>query len=138
MESPELSISVGELIGVPRVTLRGAMASWHDEAVGGVLTALRDQATTSLVLDIANLEFVGVDGASALIRVLRSIGPEMCVHVVASGAPVRILARAEFGPCIKLYSSTDEIAEYLSPSDYPLTSRWMAQEADDTQLPLAA
>lgn len=138
MESPELSISVGDLIGVPRVTLRGAMDAWHDEAVSGVLTAFRDQASTSLVLDIANLVFAGMNGATSMVNVLRALGPQMSVHVVASGSPARVLNRAELGPSVKLYASTDELAEYLTPGEPPLTSRWLPQAADDNELPLAA
>ena len=138
MESSELSISVGELIGVPRVTLRGCMDGWHDQAVLGVLTGFADQDATSLVLDIAGLIFAGPDGVTAMVNTLRSVGPGMCVHVVASAAIAATLRRAAFGPAVRLYSSTDEIAEYLSPAEELLTSRWIARSAEDEEMPLAA
>lgn len=138
MENPELSISVGDLIGVPKVTLRGCMDGWHDQALSGVLTGFRDQGTTSLVLDLASLSFAGTDGATAMINVLRSLGSEICVHMVASSAHANMLRRAELGPSIKLYSSTDEIAEYLPPHEQVFTSRWMASKGEDTEMPLAA
>jgi hypothetical protein len=138
MESPELSISVGELIGVPRVTMRGCMDGWHDQAVKGVLEGFRDQGTTSVVLDIAGMTFGGIDGATGMINALRALGPEMCVHVVASGGPRGILQRAALAPSIRLYSSTDEIAEYISSTEEFLTSRWTAQDSGDEELPLAA
>jgi len=138
MESPELSISVGELIGVPRVTLRGCMDGWHDQAVTGILAGFQDQEATSLVLDIAGLMFAGPEGMAAMIGGLRSIGPGMCVHVVAPAAVAATLRRAAFGPSVRLYSSTDEIAQYLSPAEELLTSRWMARGTEDEQLPLAA
>ena len=138
MESPELSISVGELIGIPRVTLRGSMDGWHDQAISGVLMSFRDQGTTSLVFDIVGLSFCGMDGASAMIKVLRSLGPQICVHVLASGAPSGILNRAELGQCIRLYSTTDEIANHLIPGEEYFTSRWTAQGTDDIEQPLAA
>lgn len=138
MESPELSISVGDLIGVPKVTLRGCMDSWHDQAVSGVLTAFRDQQATSLVLDLAGLSFAGAEGATSMVNVLRSLGPEMCVHVVASGAPATVLGRAGLGPSVRLYSSTDEIAEYLPPEEQFLTSRWLTSESQDLEMPFAA
>ncbi len=59
MECAELSIAVDEQIGVPKVTLRGHMDSWHDQAMSGVLTGFREQGATSLVLDIAGLRFAG-------------------------------------------------------------------------------
>lgn len=138
MESQELLISVGDLIGVPKVTLRGNMDSWHDQAMSGVLTGFRDQGTTSLVLDIAGLNFAGVNGATSMVNALRSLGPEMCVHVVTSVVSARILGKAELGPSIRLYSSTDELAEYIAPIDEDLTSRWMASRSEDSELPLAA
>ena len=138
MESPELSISVGDLIGVPKVTMRGAMDGWHDQAVLGVLTSFRDQGTTSLVLDLASLTFAGIDGATSLVTVLRGLGPEIRVHVVAPAAISGILAKAGLGPCVRLYSSTDEIAEYLPTREEFLTSRWMAAKSEDSEMPLAA
>ncbi len=115
MESPELSISVGELIGIPKVSVRGYVDSWHDQAILGVLAGLRDQGITSMVLDLAGMSFVGTDGASGLIGVLRSVGPAMCVHVVGSSIVLSILNRAGFNPSIRLYSSTDEIRGVYYP-----------------------
>lgn len=138
MECCELSISVGNLLGVPKVTLRGSMDSWHDQVVSGVLTGFRDEGTTSLVLDIAALSLCGVGGATSLVNALRSVGPEMGIHVVVSGSAANILDKAKLGPSVRLYSSTDELAEYISPAKECLTSRWMAPSADDSQLPLAA
>jgi hypothetical protein len=138
MTSSELSISVGEIIGVPRVTLRGSMDGWHDQAVSGVLNGFRDQESTSLVLDIAGLTFAGAEGMTAMISVLRCIGPSMCVHLVAPAVVGATLRHAELGSAVRLYSSTDEIAHYLSPIDELLTSRWLAAGTQDEELPLAA
>jgi anti-anti-sigma regulatory factor len=138
MENPELSISVGELIGIPRVTLRGIMDGWHDQAVLGILSGYQEEGTGSIVLDLAGLRFAGADGATAIVNVLRSIGPGMCVHVVAPPSGRNMLELAKFGPCIKLYSSTDEIAEYVSPNEELLTSRWLSAATEDEELPLAA
>lgn len=138
MESPDLSIAVGELIGVPRVAVRGSMDGWHDQAIRGVLEGFRDQGTTSVLLDLAGMTFAGVDGTNGMINTLRSLGPEICVHVIASGAPREILRRARLAPSIRLYSSTDEIAEYLSYDQESFTSRWLAAGTEDEELPLAA
>ncbi len=138
METPTLSILIGELLGVPKVTFRGNLDGWHDEAVRGVLTAFRDEGTSSLVLDIAAINFTNTDAATGLIHVLRSLGPRICVHVLASGAPAKILDRAGLGICVRLYSSTDEIAEHVSPVADELTSRWIAPTDQDNELPLAA
>ena len=138
MECPELSIAVDDLIGVPKVTLRGLMDGWHDQAMSGVLAGFRDQGASSLVLDIAGLNFAGTNGATSMINVLRKLGPEMCVHVVVSGLSAKVLQRAELGPAVRLYASTDEIAEFISPSSEDLTSRWMPASSDDSEMPLAA
>ena len=138
MESPELSIAVDKLIGVPKVTLRGSLDGWHDQAMSGVLSGFRDQGNTSLVLDIAGLNFSGTNAATSMVTVLRKLGPEMCVHIVTSGFSARVLQKAELGPAVRLYASTDELAEYISPTSEDLTSRWVASAADDTEMPLAA
>ena len=138
MDCAQLSIAVDDLIGVPKVTLRGHMYGWHDQAMSGVLAGFRDQGTSSLVLDIAGLSFAGANGATSMIGVLKKLGPEMCVHVVASGLSAKVLQRADLGPAVRLYSSTDEIAEYISPSSEDLTSRWMPAGSDDSEMPLAA
>lgn len=138
MECPELSISIDELIGVPKVTLRGSMDSWHDQAMSGVLMGFRDQGTSSLVLDLAGLRFVGVSGAASMVNVLRMLGPEISVHVVTSSASAAVLQKAGLGSTVRLYSSTDEIAEYLSPAAEDLTSRWVAAASEDSEIPLAA
>lgn len=138
MESQQLCIAVDNLIGVPKVTIRGRMAGWHDQAMSGVLSGFRDQGASSLVLDIAGLNFVGTSGAASMIDALRKLGPEMCVHVVASGLSAKILERADLGPSVRLYSSTDEIAQHIAPESEDLTSRWMPDSFDDTEMPLAA
>jgi len=138
MESSELSISVGELIGVPRITVRGSMDGWHDQAVSGILAGFADKDATSLVLDIAGLVFVGPEGVTAMVNALRSVGPAICVHVAASAPVAAMLRRARFGPSVRLYSSTDEIAEHLSPGEDFLTSRWMPPAQEDEEMPKAA
>lgn len=138
MECTELSIAIDELIGVPKVTLRGQMDSWHDQAISGVLAGFRDQGTTSLVLDLARLSFQGVSGAASMVNALKTLGPEICVHVVTSGMSGRALQTADLGPSIRLYASTDELADYMSPSAEDLTSRWMPPGSEDTELPMAA
>jgi hypothetical protein len=136
MKYPELSISVGELLGVPRVVLRGSMDGWHDQAVRGVLEGFGDQGITSVVLDLAELSFAGIDGATGMINVLRSLTPGMCVHVVAQGASQDMLQRAKFPPAVHLYASTDELAEQVATSDECFTSRWRAPEFQGGELPL--
>lgn len=138
METPELSISVGDLLGVPKVTLRGVMDGWHDQAVSGVLSAFRDQTSAAMVLDMANLTLAGAAGAASMIKVLRNLGPEISIHVIASGRISTLLRKAELGPGVRVYSNTDEITEYLSPAAENLTSRWLAKGSDDAELPLAA
>ncbi|NLN77166.1 MAG: hypothetical protein GX139_12795 [Armatimonadetes bacterium] len=138
MDCAELSIAVEKLIGVPRLTLRGHMDGWHDQAMDGVLSGFRDQGTTSLVLDIAGLTFAGANGATSMVNALRKLGPEVAVHVVASGMSAKVLRTARLGSAVRLYSSTDELADYISPASEDLTSRWMPAESDDTEMPLAA
>ena len=138
MDCAELSIAVDKLIGVPKLTLRGHMDGWHDQAMSGVLTGFRDQGTTSLVLDIAGLSFIGANGATSMVNVLRQLGPEMAVHVVVRGFLAKVLEMAGLGPAVRLYTSTNELAEYISPDSEDLTSRWTLPNSDDSEMPLAA
>ncbi len=138
MENPELSISVGELIGIPKVTLRGLMASWHDQALSGILAGFEEDGAVSMVLDLTTIKFADVRSAASLIKVLRSIGPSMCVHVIVAGDVRDILEKAKLGPCVKLYSSTNEMAESLSTNEDFLTSRWIQPSVGEEELPLAA
>jgi len=138
MECTKLSIAIDELIGVPKVTLSGCMDSWHDQAISGVLAGFRDRGTTSLVLDLAQLSFLGVNGATSMVSALKTLGPEICVHVVTSAMAGRVLQMADLGSSIRLYASTDEIADYMSPSTEDLTSRWMPPSSEDSELPMAA
>ncbi len=138
MDCAELSIAVEKLIGVPRLTLRGHMDGWHDEAMSGVLTGFCEQGTTSLVLDIAGLSFNGVNGATSMVNALRKLGPDMAVHVVASDLSAKLLQTAQLGSTVRLYSSTSELADYISPKSEDLTSRWTPEAADDSEMPLAA
>ena len=84
METPELSISIGELLGVPKISIRGCMSGWHDQALIGVLSGVRDNGTASIVLDMAGLTFEGAEGTASMINALRSLGSAMCVHVITS------------------------------------------------------
>ncbi len=138
MQHAELSIAIDELIGVPKVTLSGCMDSWHDQAVSGILAGFRDQGTTSLVLDLARLSFQGLHGAASIVSALKALGPEICVHVVTSNISGKMLRNADLGPSVRLYASTDEIADYMSPSAEDLTSRWMPRNSQDNELPMAA
>lgn len=138
MECTKLSIAIDELIGVPKVTLSGCMDSWHDQAISGVLAGFRDRGRTSLVLDLAQLSFLGVNGATSMVSALKTLGPEICVHVVTSAMAGRVLQTADLGSSIRLYASTDEIADYMSPSTEDLTSRWMPPSSEDSELPMAA
>jgi hypothetical protein len=114
------------------------MDSWHDQAVKGVLEGFLNQSTSSIILDLTGLSFSGIDSTTNMINVLRSIGPEICIHVVASGTTIKLFERASLAPCIRLYSSTDEIAECISTMDEYFTSRWLCSQSSDSELPLAA
>ncbi|MCE5324613.1 STAS domain-containing protein [bacterium] len=138
MANQELSITVGELLGIVKVSLNGQLSPRHDQALQGVLNGLQEQGSTSLVLDLAGLTSSGTDAATGLINVLRSLGSTTNFHVVASGALGSILSKSGFGPSVRVYSSVDDIADMFSDDEEYLTSRWMARGSQDTELPLAA
>lgn len=117
MSYPELAISVSDILGVPRVVLRGTMDCWHDEAISGILNGFADQGSVALVLDIAELSFTGCDAAMQMVRVLRTLDPGACVHVVAKSPTMELFIKARLPQSIRLYSSTDQIAQVISATD---------------------
>ncbi|MEN6356126.1 MAG: hypothetical protein ABFD83_03470 [Armatimonadota bacterium] len=138
MANQELSITVGELLGIVKVSLTGQLSPRHDQALYGVLTGFQEQGSTSLVLDLAGLAPSGIEAATGLINVLRSLGPTTNIHIVASGALGSILRKGSFGPSVRVYSSVDDLADTFGDDEEYLTSRWMARGTQDTELPLAA
>ena len=138
MKNPELTVFVGELLGVPKVSLSGMLGGWHEQAVTGILDALREHGTPSMVLDMAGLDSSDAESAATMLNIFRSIGPGICVHVVASEPFCNLLNRASVGAGVKVYCSIDEISKSITPESEYLTSRWMASTSEDTELPLAA
>ncbi|MDH7603100.1 MAG: hypothetical protein QHI38_13250 [Armatimonadota bacterium] len=138
MQDSELVISVGELLGVPKVSLRGCMEEWHDEAVMGVLSAFSEHSAAAVVLDLESLDYAGPSGMAAMIRALRCVPVGVCMHVAAPAHVAAVFRQAQFGHAVRLYSSTNEIASRLSLDEEVLTSRWIAQEHEEHELPFAA
>lgn len=117
MAFPELAISVSDILGVPRVVLRGTMDCWHDEAISGILNGFADQGSAAVVLDIAELSYTGCDAAMQMLRVLRTLESSACVHIVARNQTMEMLVKARLPQSIRLYSSTDQIAQVISATD---------------------
>jgi len=138
MNSSELTISVGKLLGVPKVTIGGRMERWHDEAVCAIFGAFSDYSSTAVVVDIENLQYGGPDAMAAFLRALRLAPPGTCLHIAAPPSVASVLQQAGLGPAVRLYSSTNEIAANLSPEMEILTSRWVARKEEDEELPFAA
>lgn len=138
MIDSELVISVGELLGIPKVSLRGRMEPWHDETVIGVLSAFSEHSAAAVVLDIGNLEYAGPGGMAAMVRALRRVPIGTCLHVAAPARVAAAFRRAQFGQTIRVYSSTEEIASRIFPEEEVLTSRWIARDREDEELPFAA
>ncbi len=135
-----MTISVSELLGVPKVTCQGQMDSWHTQSFAAVMDQCKDNGNTKVVLDIACLDFLSTDSAMAMVTTLRKVGPEMSVHIVANSSSRQVLESAGLGPYIKHYSSSDEIAEQMAVEDVYYTSRWLAayEEMQQEELPKAA
>ncbi|MCX6346247.1 MAG: hypothetical protein NT018_14440 [Armatimonadetes bacterium] len=138
MRNSELTVFVGELLGVPKVSLSGTLGRWHEQAVMGIMNALREQGTPSMVLDMAGLDSSDAESTATMLNVFRSVGPGTCVHVVASEPFCNLLKRANIGPGVKVYCSIDEISKSITPENEYLTSRYIAPGSEDTEMPLAA
>jgi anti-anti-sigma regulatory factor len=119
------------------VSVKGIMDSWHAPTFEEALQSFFQYGTTLLALDMSELKFAGVEGASALLRAFRSMRPEMKIHVVAQGYLANLLHKAKLGACVEVHYNLDEVAESIRPVPEYTTSRWMAY-TDDVELPLAA
>src|SRR5690349_17056808 len=95
LEYPELSIVVSSFNGSPMVSVKGIMDGWHAPAVEEALLSFFDRGTTNLTLDLSDLRFAGVEGASTLIRMLRALRPELKIYAVSHGHLSSLLHRAE-------------------------------------------
>ena len=133
-----LSISVGEVLNVPNIMLSGRLSGWHDSGISALLSGYKNDSVSTIVLDVANLDVKDQSGAEAIIKSLRNLGSDVCVHVVCSGMLLRLLEEANLSQCIRLYSSTDEISKYLMPNDEYYTSRSIADDYEGLELPRAA
>lgn len=138
MSNTGLTMLVGDLLGIPKVSITGYVDRGHEYAILGVLNGYRDYGARSIVLDLVGLEAGGVHCASFFLWALRGMGPSMCVHVVGSGILCGILNRAGMGPRVRTCSSLDEIVEASTVEQEYMTSRWMAPGSDDTEMPMAA
>ena len=128
----------GDLLGIPKVSVSGHVDSGHEHAILGMLNGYRDHGARSIVLDLVGLEAGGVHCASFLLWALRGVGPSMRVHVVGSSILCGILNRAGMGQRVRTYASLDEIVEASSVQEEYMTSRWMAEDSDDHEMPMAA
>lgn len=138
MQQTELTILVGELLGVPKVSISGTMLRSYEQAVSGILNAFKEQGTPTLILDLAGAGQGSMESMAFLLRTLRDLGPGMCVHVVAVNSVCCILRKTGLGPSVRTYCSIDEVSEKIEPEQEYLTSRWMAPGTEDTEIPLAA
>jgi anti-anti-sigma regulatory factor len=138
LEHTELAISITEFNRTPLMTISGRMDAWHGPTIDVALQSFVDAAERDLILDLARLEFSGADAASALVKSIRQLRPEICIHAVADTQLAHNLRSANFGPCISISTSFAEIAEGIRVEERYLTSRWTPQQVEEEELPLAA
>lgn len=113
MRNRELSIKIGELIGVPNVSMRGVINPWQDFIIGSVLTGFRDKNVTTLVLDIASLSFAEKESEKAIIETLKNASIYFNIHVATKGRFLDNILKADLGENVQAYKSTDEIASHI-------------------------
>lgn len=138
MSNSGLTVLAGDLLGIPKISISGYVDRVHEHAILGILNGYRDYGARSIVLDLVGIEAGGAHCASFVLWALRGIGPSMCVHVVGSSILCGILNRAGMGPRVRAYASLDEIVEASAIEEEYMTSRWMASDSDDSEMPLAA
>lgn len=117
--------------------MRGIMDGWHAPAVEEAVNSFYGDGSSMLTLDLSDLKFAGMEGAASMIRMLRTLRPELRIYTVAQGHLSSLLHRADLGSFVRICGSIDEAAEAARPEPEYTTSRWMAY-TDDIELPLAA
>lgn len=113
MSTPELYISMSELLDVPVVTIAGIMHGAHVPALTAVLAGMADFGKSSFVFDVANLDCPSDAEAENVVELMRSVPSSFRVHLVCSGLPRKLMSRAHLGKQIMIYATTDEIAKLL-------------------------
>ena len=113
MSTPELYISMSELLDVPVVTIAGIMHGAHVPALTAILAGMADFGKSSFVFDVANLDCPGDAEAENVVDLMRSVPSSFRVHLVCSGLPRKLMSKAHLGKKILIYATTDEIAKLL-------------------------
>ena len=113
MRNHDLSIKIGELIGVPNVSMRGIINPWQDFIIGSVLAGFREKNVTTVVLDIAGLSFAEKESENAIIQTLKISSVYFNLHIATKGKFLETILNADLGDNVQAYKSTEEIARHI-------------------------
>jgi len=128
LSTPELYISMSELLSVPVVTIAGVMHNAHMPALTAVLAGMAEFGKNSFVFDVANLDCPGDAEAENVVDLMRTVPSSFKVHLVCSGLPRKLMSKAHLGKRIMIYATTDEIARLLH-------KEWASQQPLATPTP---
>lgn len=138
MDYPELTIAITESYDFPIVTVCGAVHASNARTIEDVIDGFHEQERNSLALDVSQASFLGIEATATLVRVLRTVNPDVRLAIVAGDNIATVLDMANFGPTIKVCANMEQAADFVVPAGEFYTSRWMGQTAGDNELPLAA
>ncbi len=113
MNLNNISICIGDLIGIPNVCFNGTLDAEHDEIVASILECFNTRNSGSIVLDIVGLKFDGVEGACVMIDAINSVSDSLSIHIASSSAGMDILSTAKLNDNVRFYLSTEEIAAHI-------------------------
>lgn len=125
MNTPELYISISQVMEVPIITITGTMHCAHGPAMSAMLSGMTELCKNSFVFDITKLIYPEEKAALCMVEILGGLPESLKLHLVCSGFLKHLIARAQIEKSISLYSTTDEIAELLR-------REWMSQQSDTT------
>ncbi len=109
----ELSIRIEELIGIPRVVVRGSYTRDHNGLLSCILDQLQSNGSSVLVLDLMDLRCAEAEAASGIVLVLKKSRANAGIHVVAPDNLGLLLKRGRLPVCVRLYPSLDEFVSAM-------------------------
>jgi anti-anti-sigma regulatory factor len=131
MQHKELAISITTLDDSPVITLNGPINMWHAQTVEDILEGYVDEDAVALTIDMTQAAVLNAESISLLIRTLRIACNEKNLTVIAGNSIIPMLKMAGLDSNMRICSKIDQSAESSRKEPAYLTSRWMAQEAEE-------
>ncbi|MFQ3550103.1 MAG: hypothetical protein SNJ70_10185 [Armatimonadota bacterium] len=113
MQDLDLCISVGELLGITRITISGCIENNRIYCIDEIISGIVDSGVNTVVLDVSSLCFLEKEYEKKIIDILAFYCRKISIHILANKRIIRLLNKSDIKSYLNFYRSTDEISEYL-------------------------